>query len=143
MAKKLAKSHKAFKVIPNHSSPAASFLRVRAVQLLISECLCHAIWKPFSSKGLGQKCADATQVFEIMSTMYARVLPKEASAWRNLTYRGLDTIFASSEPDPGVVESAVDHVTILLEPLVQTEETAKFREDLGRIFGNAVDVWND
>jgi hypothetical protein len=100
------------------------------------------IWKPFSSKGLEEKCAAAREVLETVSRMYAVVLPLEESAWRNLTYKGLDAIF-TSETDTGVVEAAVDEVIKVLKPLVQPEKMAKFREELSCIFHEAATIWED
>jgi hypothetical protein len=139
-ARRLADSHEVFKVIPDYSSDASNFLRVRAAQRLVSESLCNTIWKPFSFKGFD---GDASEVLETLSGKYAEVLQDEESAWRNLTYTGLDAVFASSGTDLGVVSTAVEQVVNILGPLVQKEEMSKFQEELKRIFSNAVDVWND
>jgi len=104
--------------------------------------LCDIIWKPFLFKGLEETSANARQVLETLSRMYAKVLPEEESAWRNLTYKGLDATFAS-ETDPGVLKAAVDRLANILEPLLTMEKMPKFREELERILRKAVAIWND
>lgn len=96
------------------------------------------IWKPFTCPGLEE---GGRKFLEKVAGIYAEALPKEEGAWRALTYRCLDAKFVSERTDPGIVKDAVDQVVKVLRPLVPTDKAPAFREELERVFNNAVAIW--
>ena len=132
----LSKLDPIFASTPIWESQASEFLRLRAVQHVISSSLCNFIWHPF----FPQDSPPVGKFLEGISKSLAVSSRRSESAWRVLTLRGIDALggagMASRQAD-----STVHRVLNILQPLTNPSQLGELKRALFNLVKESVSLW--
>ena len=132
----LSKLDPIFASTPIWDSQASEFLRLRAVQHVISTSLCDIIWHPFfpqDSTPVGHFLEGVSNSLSISGT-------RSESAWRVLTLRGIKAL-AGVGMASRQVDSAVHRVLNILQPLTTPSQVGELKHALFDLVKESVTLW--
>ena len=132
----LSKLNPIFASTPIWESQASEFLRLKAVQHVISSSLCNFIWHPF----FPQDSAPVSQFLEEVSKSLAVSSRRSESAWRVLTLRGIDAL-AGAGMASRQADSTVQRVLDILQPLTNPSQSAELKRTLFDLVKESVSLW--
>ena len=132
----LSKSDPIFASTPIWESQASEFLRLRAVQHVISTSLCELIWHPF----FPQDSTPVGQFLEGVSKSLTISGRRSESAWRVLTLRGINAL-AGAGMASSQVDSAVQRVLNILQPLATPSQSGELKHTLCNLVKKSVTLW--
>lgn len=132
----LSKLDPIFASTPIWDSQVSEFLRLRAVQHVISTSLCEFIWHPF----FPQDSTPVGQFLEGVSKSLSTSGRRSESAWRVLTIRGIKAL-AGVGTASHQVDSAVDRVLNILQPLTTPSQSGELKHVLSDLVKGSVTLW--
>ncbi len=121
-------------------SEVSQFLRVKAVQHVISTGLCEFIWHPFFPQNALPNHPGWSQFLEDMSKSLSASGGRSESAWRALSLRGIAALGGTAR-ESRQVESMVQRVLKILQPLTSPSQSADFETALMDIVKESVTLW--
>ena len=122
--------------MPIWGTQASEFLRLRAVQHVISTSLCDFIWHPF----FPQETPPVGQFLEAVSKSLSVSGRQSESAWRVLTLRGINAL-AGAGTVARQVKSAVHRVLEVLQPLTTKSQLGDLENTLVNLVKESVTLW--
>ena len=135
--RELSKLDPIFSAMPVWESEASQFLRVRAVQHVISTGLCEFIWHPFFPQ---KALPNHPHFLEDMSKSLSALGGRSESAWRALSLRGIAAL-GGTAMESRQAESMVQRVLKILRPLTTPSQSADFENALMGIVKESVMLW--
>ena len=122
--------------MPIWETPVSEFLRLRAVQHVVSTSLCDCIWHPF----FPQDSPPVSQFLEAVSKSLSVSGGRSESAWRVLTLRGINAL-AGARMASRQVDSTVHRVLKILQPLTTPSQLGELEHTLFDLVKESVTLW--
>ncbi len=121
-------------------SEVSQFLRVKAVQHVISTGLCEFIWHPFFPQNALPSHPGWSHFLEDMSKSLSALGGRSESAWRALSLRGIAAL-GGTAMESCQVESMVQRVLKILQPLTSPSQSADLENALMGVVKESVTLW--
>ena len=136
MREELSKLNPIFASTPIWESQASEFLRLRAVQHVISTSVCDFIWQPF----FPQDDPLVGQFLEAVSKSLSVSGKHSESPWRVLTLRGINAL-ADAGMASRQVDFTVHRVLEILQPLTIPSQLEELKQTLVDLVKESVSLW--
>ena len=122
--------------MPIWETQASEFLRLKAIQHVISSSLCDFIWHPF----FPQESTPVGQILEDISKSLYVSGGRSESAWRVLTLRGINALDGAGMASRQV-NSTVQRVLEVLQPLTIQSQFGELEHTLIKLVKESMTLW--
>lgn len=128
--------------MPLWQTEVADFMRIRAVQHVISCHLCNELWQPFGPQSLSTSNRYLGDFLETVSKSLSRLEGRCESAWRVLTLRGIAGLEDTSRQS-SLASDTTHGILKSLRPLIIPSQMAELEKDLMNTIGASIALWQD
>lgn len=114
---------------------------MKNVEHIIASCLCDSIWQPFPPGGSLPNHEGLKQFLQTISTSLSASGGRSESVWRVLTLRGINQALGASAPGANNIESTVQRILTILNPLTNPSDSADLKKALLSLLSDSATLW--